>query len=95
MLSKVTIAKTVIESLPVVEKIIFHIANAMGQRERFFIKIYGPNSQEIKIFWGALEIRKGQQVQMELHCTTRAISVIHKAMMKRSVQLQSRLLVNS
>lgn len=94
MLSKMSAVKSIIESLPLIEKIVFHIANIMGQRERFYIKVYGPNSHEIRILWGAVEIKKGQQIQMELHCTSRAIAVIHKSLMKQSAQLQSRLLVS-
>jgi len=94
MISKLSTIKTIVETLPLIEKIIFHVANIMGQRERFYIRIYGPESWEIKILKGVFEIRKGAQIQMELHCTSRAIAVIHKSMMKQSVQLQTRLLVS-
>jgi hypothetical protein len=94
MISKLSTIKTLIETLPLFEKVIFHVANIMGQRERFYLSIYGPGSWEIKILKGAFEMRKGEQVQMELHCTYKAFAVIQKSLMKQSVQLQTRLLVS-
>ena len=91
MFTKAKLVANIVKVLPIFERLAFHMANIFGQRERFYIKIYGANAKELVLLWGSVQYRRGQQVQIELRCTSRALAVIHKTMIKDSVQFQSRL----
>lgn len=82
---------TILSNLPLIEKMLFHVANLVGSREKFSIRIYAQNAVDCKLLWGAFELRRGQQYHLELSCTHKALSILQNSVLKQSLKMHTRL----
>ncbi len=94
-MDKAKLLLSVLKALPLIDRILFSLANLVGSKEKFKISVYGPNAVEKILLWGAYQARSGQQIHFEIICTTRACSVLQKAMVSEVMNMKSKLIVRS
>lgn len=69
--------------LPLVERIMFHLSNMIGERNTLRIFQYGIDYRRIKIL-GIFEYQTGSSLVLELKCTPRAFMILQKHFLKGS-----------
>jgi predicted DNA-binding protein with PD1-like motif len=91
MVTGAKMLKTVFDGLPLMEKILFHLANLYGEKEHYTVKVLGSEATEVLVLWGAFQFKRGPQLHIHLHCTQKAFTVVHSHMMRSAVQFHSRI----
>jgi FtsH-binding integral membrane protein len=87
------IISDIINVLPRLERVLFHFANLIGQKESFNLRISGQGSIEVILFWGLIVYRKGQIFEIHLRCTPSALNIMHRALLRNALNAQTKLLV--
>lgn len=82
-----------LNGLPILERIVFHITNCIGQKETFYLRVQGPEAKRLVLFLGLVKWETGRMFKMKVRCTAAAFPVLVRGLLRRSFILQSQLIL--